>query len=51
MDFYNQRVADKEFYSDPVGVHFNIENGYGIFAGFNTASRKIVYSQGKISYW
>ncbi len=50
MDYYNQRVADKEFYSDPVGVHSNIENGYGIFAGYNKASKKIVYSKGRIYY-
>lgn len=50
ITYYKQNQAEKDFYAEPVSVYSNIEDGYGIFAGYNTSEAKIKYVKGKILY-
>jgi hypothetical protein len=48
IDYYLQDESEKQFYTDPVNVYSNIKGGYGIFAGYNRSTARIVYSNGEI---
>lgn len=50
ISFYKQKLAEKDFYAEPVSVYSNIEGGYGIFAGYSTSEVKIKYVNGKVYY-
>ena len=41
-------ITEIDFYVDPVSVFSNVQGGYGIFAGYNTSEKKIVYKKGMI---
>lgn len=41
LSFYKQILANKDFYSEPSSVYSNIENGYGIFAGYSKSVKTV----------
>ncbi len=49
ISYYNQRIAEKDFYSEPVNVFSNIKNGYGIFAGYSYSAAEVVWKREGIS--
>jgi hypothetical protein len=45
--FYNQVVADKDFYAEPSPIFSNIEGGRGIFAAYSRSSKTITLKVSK----
>jgi len=50
LSFYQQVIAEQDFYAEPVSVFNNIEGGYGIFAGYSCHSASVINIKGNIKY-
>ena len=60
ISYSNHTMTDGDFFSEPVLVYSNVENGLGIFGAFNASTNKFkfgeypiegVYYEDEITYW